>query len=136
MSIGWFSGILDSVSLTYWQGNPQVFFVYVGLGVGFLVGLFATSKLLERLFARARTTSYFAIVGLSLGSIVSMFCNGDVLEVYFSWVNGTANYMTLDIVLGVVLFAFGVVISYLLVRYQRKRDQEKGKSQEKKCANA
>ena len=63
------------------------------------------------------------IVGLSLGSILSMFCNGDILAVYKSWVDRTAVNPVLDIVLGVVLFALGVVGAYLLVRYQRKKDE-------------
>lgn len=125
MAIGWFTGLVDSVSMTYWQQNPQIFFIYGGLGVGVLLGLFSFSKLLTSLFSRARQTAYCAIVGLSLGSILSMFCNGDVVEVYFSWTNGTANNAVLDIVLGVIFLIVGTLAAYLLVRYQRKKDQEK-----------
>ena len=124
MAIGWFSGLVDSVSFGYWQANPKIFFIYAGTGLGFLAGLLGFSKVLTLLFARAREASYFAIVGLSLGSILSMFCNGDVMEVYLSWTNGTANYMLLDIIGGVVLLAVGVFVAYLLVRYQWKKDKE------------
>jgi uncharacterized membrane protein len=136
MAIGWFSGILDSASISYWQANPQIFLVYGALGVGVLAGLFGTSKLLTLLFSRARDMAYFGIVGLSLGSVLSMFCNGDIMEVYLSWANGTAKYMTLDIVLGVVFFAIGVFVAYLLVRYQRKKDQESKNEQAKLQARA
>ena len=123
MAVGWFGGIMDSVSMTYWTNNPAVFLVYAGLGVGFLTGLFTFSKLLTYLFGKARHTSYFMIVGLSLGSILSMFCNGDIMETYLSWAqNGVA---FLDLGLGIALFALGVVGAYLLVRYQRKKDAEK-----------
>ena len=122
MAIGWFNSLVDSVSLTFWQTNPYVLFIYVGLGVGFLLGLFTFSKLLTYLFSKARHTAYSAIVGLSLGSIVSMFVNGDVLPVYVSWAqNGVA---WLDLGLGVALFIVGVVLSYALVKYQRKKDAE------------
>ncbi|MBQ7923830.1 MAG: DUF368 domain-containing protein [Clostridia bacterium] len=124
MAVGWFTSVVDSVSLTYWQKNPTVFLVYAGLAVGFLVGLFGFSKLLTNLFARARHTSYSMIVGLSLGSILSMFCNGDMMSVYFSWSQGDAVNPALDVALGAVLFALGVVGAYLLVRYQRKKDKE------------
>ena len=122
MAVGWFASLMDSVSMTYWKGNPMIFAVYAGLGIGFLVGLFTFSKFLTYLFGKARHTSYFMIVGLSLGSIVSMFCNGDVITTYLAWAQNGVN--VLDLVLGLALFAVGVVGAYLLVRYQRKKDAE------------
>lgn len=122
MSVGWFSSIVQSVSLTYWQSNPQIFLVYAGLAIGFIGGVLAFSKWLTHVFAVARATAYTLIVGLSLGSILSMFCNGDIVAVYVSWARNGAS--VIDIVLGVALFAIGVLGAYLLVRYQRKKDGE------------
>lgn len=122
MALGWFSSLVSSVSLTYWKENPMILLVYAGLAVGFLIGLFTFSKLLTYLFGKARHTAYSMIVGLSLGSILSMFCNGDVVAVYIGWAkNGV---VWLDLLLGVALFAVGVVGSYLLVRYERKKNKE------------
>jgi uncharacterized membrane protein len=121
MAVGWFQSVLSSVSLTYWKSNPAVFLVYGGLGVGFLIGLFGFSKLLSVLFVKCRHTAYFVIVGLSLGSILSMFCNGDIMGVYVSW---KAGIVWLDFILGFALFILGVLLAYLLVRYQRKKDAE------------
>ena len=123
MAVGWFGSLMSSVSLTYWtETSFAIFPVYVGLGLGFLLGLFTFSKLLTYLFGRARHTAYSMIVGLSLGSILSMFCNGDIVSVYIGWAqNGVA---WLDFALGVALFAVGVVCSYYLVQYQRKKDAE------------
>lgn len=122
MTVGWYNGLMSSVSMTYWKSNFAIFFVYAGLGVGFLLGLFSFSKLLTHLFHVARHTSYCIIVGLSLGSIISMFCNGDIINVYLHWAkNGV---VAMDIVFGVALFAIGCVGAYLLVRYQRKKDAE------------
>ena len=122
MAVGWFGSLVDSVSMTYWQSNPAIFLLYMGLGVGFLAGLFTFSKFLTYLFGKARHTSYFMIIGLSLGSILSMFCNGDIIATYIGWAqNGVA---FLDLGLGIVLFAIGLVSAYLLVRYQRKKDAE------------
>lgn len=123
MAVGWFTSIMDSVSMTYWKQNPAVFLVYGGLALGFIVGLLGFSKALTLLFARARHTAYFAIVGLSLGSILSMFCNGDIVAVYKGWASGAVN-PALDIVLGAALFAAGVIGAYLLVRYERKKAAE------------
>jgi uncharacterized membrane protein len=126
MTVGWYNSLMTSVSMTYWKQNPLVFVVYAGLGIGFLLGIFAFSKLLTFLFKKARQTSYAMIVGLSLGSIVSMFCNGDVMEVYVSWSTGgtSAGGVGLSVGLGIALFAVGFVLSYLLVRYERKKNTE------------
>ena len=127
MAVGWFNAVVESVSVSNWRENPQIFFVYAGLAIGFLVGLLAFSKLLTHLFERARHTAYFMIVGLSLGSIVSMFCNGDILSVYVSWASGAGNPF-LEILLGVALFVAGIFGAYALVKYERK----KGKTETEK----
>ena len=130
MAIGWFTGLVESVSPSYWQQNPQIFFIYGGLGIGVLAGLFLFSKLLTAIFARARHAAYFAIVGLSLGSILAMFCNGDVVEIYLTWTNAATHHVVLDIALGVIFFIVGSIGAYLLVRYQRKKNQEKNVAQD------
>ncbi|MBQ8885634.1 MAG: DUF368 domain-containing protein [Clostridia bacterium] len=122
MSVGWFTALMGSVSMTFWRATPAIFAVYAGLGIGFLLGLFTFSKLLTTVFNKARHTAYSMIVGLSLGSIVTMFYNPEIFAVYRDWAkNGVDG---LELVLGIVLFALGAVGSYLLVRYQRKKDQE------------
>ncbi|MBQ9118207.1 MAG: DUF368 domain-containing protein [Clostridia bacterium] len=121
MAIGWFAAVMDSVSLTYWRANGSIFFIYGGLAIGFLLGLFTFSRLLDFLFKKVKAATYCAVVGLSIGSILSMFCNGDVIAVYQSW---AVAFDPLDCFLGVALFAVGLVGSYLLVRIQRKKDAE------------
>ena len=128
LAIGWFASLVDSVSLTFWQQNPMIFAVYVALGVGFLLGLFTFSKLLTYIFGKARHTAYSLIVGLSLGSIVSMFFNPDVFAVYTEWAESGVNVA--DLVTGIVLFLLGAIASYLLVRYQRKKDAEQAQAAE------
>ena len=122
MAVGWFSSLVESISLTYWKANSAVFLVYGALGVGFLLGLFFVSKLLVYLFNQYRHTAYSMIVGLSLGSILSMFCNGDIMQVYIAW--ATEGIVVLDLVLGIVLFAVGVVCAYLLVKVERKKSKQ------------
>ena len=122
MAVGWFTSLVDSVSMTYWKANPKIFLIYGALVVGFLVGMLGFSKLLTLIFAKARHTAYSMIVGLSLGSIISMFVNGDIVKVYLSWENGSA--FLLDVLLGVALLVAGFIGSYALGRYQRKKDAE------------
>lgn len=118
MAFGYFTSIMDSVHLSYWQQNPAVFGVYACLGVGFILGLVTFSKLLTKIFAKCRAAAFFIIVGLSLGSIVTMFFNPDVYAVYQSW---TTSLNVLDLSLGLVLFVVGVVVAYLFVRYERRK---------------
>lgn len=127
LAVGWFHGLLKSVSLTYWQSNPSILLVYLGLVIGFACGVIAFSKVLTYCFQKARRTAYSMIVGLSLGSILSLFCNGDIITTYIAWSNG--NVQVWDIVVGVVLFAVGIVGAYALVKYQRKKDAEEKASQ-------
>jgi len=120
MAFGYFRPIVESVKPDYWKSNPEVFIVYACLGVGFIVGIVAFSKFLSALLAKARKTTFFPIVGMSLGSIVTMFFNSDILATYKSWASGAGN-PALDLTLGIVLFAAGAVLSYLFVRFERKR---------------
>lgn len=117
MAFGYFSPILDSVSLTFWKSNPIVFVVYAALGVGFLLGLFTFSKILTILFKKAKNSTWFAILGLSLGSIISMLISPDMVAIYTSWFAG--NFSLLDLILGIVLSIAGVLVGYSLVRYER-----------------
>ena len=118
MAFGYFTSIMQSVSFTYWQENPAVFGVYACLVAGFVAGLVTFSKLLTKIFAKHRAGAFFVIVGLSLGSILTMFFNPDIYAVYQSW---TTALNVLDLTLGLVLFAVGVVVAYLFVRYERKK---------------
>lgn len=119
MVFGYFSPLMDSVHLSYWQANPQVFLVYLCLVIGFAAGLVTFSKALTKIFDRAKKPAFFLITGLSLGSVVTMFFNPDVYAVYKSWAAGSP--FALDLSLGIALFAVGCVVAYLFVRYERKK---------------
>lgn len=119
MLFGYFRPLMESVHLSYWRENPAVFGVYACMIVGFVLGLITFSKLLSKLFVRRRAATYAVILGLALGSILTMFFNSDVYAVYGAWAAGAP--MALDLVLGIVLFFAAAALSYLFVRYERKR---------------
>ncbi len=121
MVVGWFKGLIASVSMTYWQANPMIFVVYLALGVGFLLGITTFSKLLTVLFAKFHDNLYKIIIGLSLGSIISMFYNPDTYQVYMSWANGGLN--VLDLILAILLFVCGFIASFALILQQRKHNK-------------
>lgn len=118
MMAGWFTPLMQSVSLTYWAQDPAVFAVYACLAVGFAAGLVAFSKLLTKLFAKRRKPAFFAIAGLSLGSVLTMFFNPEVYAVYLSW--GSEPFAA-QLCAGIALFFVGAALSYLFVRFERKK---------------
>lgn len=119
MVFGYFSPLMDSVHLSYWQANPQVFLVYLCLVIGFAAGLFTFSKVLNKIFEKKKKTAFFAITGLSLGSVLTMFFNPDIYAVYKGWAEGSP--MLIDLLLGILLFAAGAAAAYAFVRYERKK---------------
>lgn len=119
MMTGHYVPLMDSVSPTYWQSNPQVFAVYACLIVGFVVGLLGLAKLMSLLLKKFRVATFHTVAGLSLGSIITMFFNTEVYAEYCNWANGEP--FALMLVLAVVLFAVGIVIAYMFVRVQRKK---------------
>ena len=125
MMIGYFTALIDSISLTYWKSNPAVLLVYVCLALGFLVGLFVISKIMNALFRRARQTTFFPIVGLSIGSIICMFYNPEIFATYTAWaetgMSSASVSMGLDLGLGAALLVVGLAISLALVIFESRR---------------
>lgn len=119
MTFGCFTPLMNSVSLTYWQGNPMVLLVYACLAVGFVLGLLTFSNGLSRLLEKKRAPAFYTIAGLSLGSIVTMFFNPEIVEVYESWTIGAAMWRELGI--GMALFGIGIIAATFFVRYERNR---------------
>ena len=123
MMFGYFSPIMESVSLTYWGENPMVFLVYAMLAIGFLLGLFTMSKAITWLIAKFRVPTFFTISGLSLGSFLCMFFNPEIMETYKEM--DFSNVLSaVDLGLGIALFVLGLIGAYLLVRYESKHQKK------------
>lgn len=120
MMAGYFTVLMESVHLSYWQQNPQIFGVYACLILGFAGGLIGFSKVLSALFKRHRQTSFFAICGLSIGSVITMFFNPDVYAVYCGWAENGVVWA--DMISGILLFFAGAVLSFWFVRYEKKKE--------------
>ena len=121
MLCGCFAPLLDSVGLSYWRQNPAVFALYACLAAGFLLGLVLCSKGMGGLMRRARAGTFSAVAGLSLGSLLSMFLNPEIFAVYEGWAEGAP--FAADLWPGVALFFAGLAASYLLVRFERKKQK-------------
>ena len=117
MMFGYFTPIVNSISVTYWGTNPSVFIIYACLAVGFVAGLLTVSKGMSKLLEKRRAPTFFTVAGMSLGSIITMFYNTDMLAVYSGWGVG---FVWWELVLGIILFVGGVAAAYFFVRYERK----------------
>lgn len=120
MMFGYFTPLVNSISVTYWGTNPSVFIIYACLAVGFIAGLLTVSKGMSKLLEKRRAPTFFTVAGMSLGSIITMFYNTDMLGVYSGWGVG---FMWWELVLGIVLFIGGVAAAYFFVRYERKHSK-------------
>ncbi len=121
MAFGQYGAIMASAKLDYLLDNPLVIVAFVSLILGFLCGIVAFSKIINKLLNKKKDATYSAIVGLALGSIISMFINPETYAVYTSWTS--AKEVLIDLAIGLPLLAIGIVLTYLLVKYQRKKNE-------------
>lgn len=121
MALGYFIPIMNSLHLSYITANPLVLFVYLALGLGFILGCAMMGKLLNMIVEKYKKIVYFIFIGLSLGSIIALFMNTDMLNVYKGWASG-GKFPFLDIILGLGLFVCGTLIAFQLVKYMRKKN--------------
>jgi putative membrane protein len=106
LSIGLFKPIVNTVHMTYWKENPMIFVFYLLLGIGFLVGLFVLSKILNKVIDKFKAHFYYLALGLSFSSIAAMFYNPEIVSYYDMWTSTGLNVT--ELVIGIVLFVIGV----------------------------
>lgn len=133
LSVGLFKPLMDSVSLTYWKSNPAVFGVYALLGVGFILGLFVLSKLINKVIEKYKAHFYYLALGLSLSSIAAMFYNPEVVEYYGKWTTNGINYVELSI--GIVLFCLGFAAIFAIFYLSERKNKKQIVEQEATVEN-
>ncbi len=119
MALGYFKRIMDTIHFSYIKDNPSVLLLYLALILGFFIGAISTSKLIEGLIYRYKSSLYTVFIGLSLGSICAMLFNNDMLEIYRAWSMNGVDF--LDLILGLCLFAFGFAGSLKFMLYSIKK---------------
>lgn len=120
MACGQFKPILNSLHLDYILENPAVLGLYLCIGGGFLGGMVIISRIFSKIIEKRRAATFFLVVGLSFGSIISMFLNPDMWEIYTLWAAGKSPVG--DLISGGLLGALGFVASFLLTKYELKRN--------------
>ena len=121
MTTGHYVPLVQSVSIAYWQQNPEIFAVYACLIAGFVAGILCFAKLLELLLKKLRTEAMHLVTGLAVGSVITMFFNPEMYEVYRSWAAGER--FGPDLLIGAVLFVVGFIAAFAFVKYRRKHRQ-------------
>ena len=98
-------------------------------GIGCLIGVVVVSKIMNILLAKHRKETFFTIIGFISGSVFVLFFNYEIYNYYRVWagqaVEGIDQIMPmwLEIIVGFLVLALCAFLSYLLVRYQRKKAQ-------------
>ena len=98
-------------------------------GIGCLIGVVLVSKIMTLLLKKWRKQTFFTIIGFIGGSVFVLFFNYEIYNYYRVWagqaVDGIEQLMPmwLEMVVGFIVLAVCAFLSYLLVRYQRKRVQ-------------
>ena len=98
-------------------------------GIGCLIGVVVVSKIMNILLKKYRKDTFFTIIGFISGSVFVLFFNYEIFTYYQAWagqaVEGIEQIMPmwLEMIVGFIVLALCAFLSYLLVRYQRKRAQ-------------
>ena len=120
MIFGYYSALMGGLHLSLFT-DPSKLFVYISMGIGFLVGVFTISKLFEKILIKARKQFFFAVSGISVGSIISVFIGKDCMEIYNNW---TFPMIVIELVLGVIALGCAFAVSFILTRYKDKREEK------------
>lgn len=111
MSLGIFTELLETISISYWKNNYEIFITYIILIIGFLFGAITISKILNKIINKYQKRINYLFIGLTIGSIFSIIFSRENILIYQSW-NNNINY--LDLILGIILFIIGLFVSVLI----------------------
>lgn len=116
MVIGFYDKILNLVKQIPSQPGWSILRLFT-FAVGVLLGFVLFSKLMKKLFEKHPRIANFVVLGFLVGSIIAIYVNDQMFDYLKSSLG------TLDYVLSPVFLIVGFVISYLIVRYERKQQE-------------
>ena len=120
MIFGYYSALMGGLHFSLLADFPKLL-IYILMGIGFLVGVFTISKLFEKILNKARRQFFFVVSGISVGSVISVYIGKDCMEIYKNW---TFPMIVIELVLGVIALAGAFTVSFILTRYNEKRERE------------
>ena len=116
MVIGFYDKILNLVKQIPSQPGWSILRLFT-FAIGVLLGFVLFSKLMKKLFEKHPRIANFVVLGFLVGSIIAIYVNDQMFDYLKSSLG------TLDYVLSPVFLIAGFVISYLIVRYERKHQE-------------
>lgn len=131
MMFGYYTALLGGLSTDLLKSFPKLM-VYVSMGVGFLIGVFAFSKIIEKILLNARKTFFFAITGISVGSVISVFIGRECVDIYSGW---SFPSLFIEIALGLTVLICSFALSFALTRYTEKKELEMSSEKQEKICN-
>lgn len=109
-----------------WSNFGHLAGVILCFGVGCVIGVVFVSKVMTYLLKKDRISTYFGIIGFVIGSFFVLFFNYEIFNYYRCWAGEEfINIhpilpMYLELIIGIVVLIATVLLSYQMVRYQRK----------------
>ena len=135
--IGFYRPLMDNATLWgkeivhgSWEHFPHLLGMIGCFGLGCLIGVVLISKLMSLLLKKYHDITYFVIIGFVIGSIGVLFFNYDIFNYYRVWAGASIENINpimpiyIEIPVGLLILAGTCVLSYLLVRYNRKSKSE------------
>ena len=120
MSFGYFTPLMEAVTLSYLSSHPTVIFVFICLILGMLLGMITFSSFMTKVFSKNRIPAFFMIIGLASSSILTVFINPEIIETYISWNQGNISF-GFELFLGILLFFCGCYIAHLFLKYEQRK---------------
>jgi putative membrane protein len=126
-TIQWIKEILTAGDFS----NTWKLFAMLGaFAIGVLIGVVITSKAMKFFIGKHHNGTYFAIAGFVFGSILVIFFNMVIFNYYLVWAGQTIEGynpimgMEFEIPIGILLLILCAILSYMLVRFSRKKPKE------------
>lgn len=126
---------LINVASELFKGQSQNPGSIIGLlacfALGVIIGFYLCSKLMKSLLDKHHISTMYGIIGFIVGSIIILFFNNTIYEYYQKMSTGNGPWMKwyIEVPIGIILMIGFVFISYLLLRYENKKEIENKKAE-------
>ena len=85
------------------------------LGIGVIIGILLSSKVISVLLLKHRIGTFYAVIGIIIGSLLAAYYNYEIYDYYM-----TVGIRWWEILLAGIAIVIGIAVSYMFVRVSRK----------------
>lgn len=121
MALGYYSNLLEIISgimkdllLFNFTAAFNNMLIILPFGLGMIIGIFLTAKIIQVLFDKHHNATYWGIIGLIVASPFPIIVNLDIYNISLS-----------QIAISIILFVSGLYITTLLSKKEKGEDNEK-----------